>query len=415
MELEKALKRLLIKEPFYGLFCLSLPKTLTRKVPTLCVAKNGVNCRLLVNPDFWAEFTDDEQISLLKHELSHICLQHMFMSESFSDPKTFNLAADLEVNSYIENLPQNACIASKFGLQAEQGTKYYYEKLTEEQKTQSKNPQKPCDGGQGGKQNQPTPPPTASEGEQETKEEEKQKSQYPDNSGCEPMDSHETWKEFKDAPEPVKQLMQSSINTVLKQTAEQVEKQCGSIPAELRDTIEKLRRKKPELFNWKGYFRRLLGTIYDVNIRSTRRKESKRFDGAAGIQHKKKVSILVAVDTSGSINKKELQDFFSEIEYIYKAGARITIVECDSKIGKITEYDGKTIPEIVGGGGTSFNPPVEYYIKHRKEYAALVYFTDGYADLPSESPSGMVWIISSDGYHQEFPGKVIYIPKENAA
>ena len=166
------------------------------------------------------------------------------------------------------------------------------------------------------------------------------------------------------------------------------------------------------MFNWKAYFRRLLGSIYDVNIRSTRRKVSKRFDEAAGIQHKKKVSILVAIDTSGSVSQKELQEFFSEIDYAYKAGARITILQCDTRINAIEEYDGKNIPEIKGRGGTDFNPPVDYYVKHRKEYASLIYFTDGEAPLPTKHPQGMVWVISSCGCHQDFPGKSIYIPKE---
>ena len=94
MEIEKAFKRLLIKSPFYGLFCLSLPKRVTTSVPTLAVCKKGINCELCINPDFWAEHTDDEQIALLTHELSHIALKHMFMSESFPDAKHFNVAAD---------------------------------------------------------------------------------------------------------------------------------------------------------------------------------------------------------------------------------------------------------------------------------------------------------------------------------
>lgn len=70
MEIEKAFKRLLIKNPFYGLFCLSLPKLVTTKTDTLTVVKKGVNCELLINPDFWAQHTDDEQIALLQHELN---------------------------------------------------------------------------------------------------------------------------------------------------------------------------------------------------------------------------------------------------------------------------------------------------------------------------------------------------------
>jgi predicted metal-dependent peptidase len=187
----------------------------------------------------------------------------------------------------------------------------------------------------------------------------------------------------------------------------------GTIPGELTEVINKLREKKPEVFNWKAYFRRLLGSIYDINIKTTRRKQSKRFEGSAGIQHKKKVSILVAIDTSGSVSEKELQEFFSEIDYVYKAGARVTLLECDTRINSITEYDGKNLPAIKGRGGTNFNPPVEYYVKHKKEYASLIYFTDGECSLPHKNPSGMVWVISSRGMHQDYPGKAIYIPKNN--
>ena len=61
---------------------------------------------------------------------------------------------------------------------------------------------------------------------------------------------------------------------------------------------------------------------------------------------------------------------------------------------------------------TEFDPPVDYYVKHKKEYASLIYFTDGECSLPEKHPSGMVWVITSNGYHQEYPGKTIYIPKE---
>lgn len=430
MEIEKAFKRLLIKNPFYGLFCLSLPKRVTDEVNTLAVMKKGINCELCINREFWDKFTDDEQIALLQHELSHICLQHMFLSDYFSDHKAFNISADIEVNSYIENLPKGGCKASDLGLKDGLGTKQYYEALTNKQQNQAQQPQKPCDGGQGGNdssQNSQSQSQQEEEKQEEKKkqeqtgsndssqEEQEKKQEYPDYTpqNKEPLDTHKTWKQFQNMPEATKQLMQNNINTIVKNTAEQIEKQRGTIPGELRELVDKLREKKPEVFNWKAYFRRLLGSIYDVNIKSTRRKVSKRFEGAAGIQHKKKVSILVAVDTSGSVSTKELQEFFSEIDYIYKAGARITLIQCDTRINGVEEYNGKNIPEIKGRGGTNFNPPVDYYIKHKKDYASLIYFTDGECELPERSPSGMVWVITSNGYRQDYPGKAIYIPKDN--
>lgn len=472
MEIETAFKRLLVKNPFYGLFCLSLPKVVTTRHPTLCVTKQGISCQLNINPDFWAQHTDDEQIALLQHELGHICLQHMFLSDSFADAKLFNIAADAEVNSYIENLPENGVtpewIGQKIGKQLEKGlgTKTYYEAIQDfinqqQQQAQAQNPQNPCNGGQGdnsqsdqenqqqspqsssspsdagstnshqdskpeNKQQPPSSPQQPQQSQEQTqvqpgREEEEDDSsiqnpsQYPDEfeDELDSFDDHSTWREFRDIPEATQQLMQNNINTVLKNTAEQVEKMRGTIPGEFQELISKLREKKPEVFNWKTYFRRLLGSIYDVNIRSTRRKESKRFEDAAGIQHKKKVSILVAVDTSGSVSQRELQEFFSEIDYVYKAGARVTILQCDTQINAVEDYDGKNLPTIKGRGGTDFNPPVDYYVEHKKEYASLIYFTDGEAPLPNKHPQGMVWIISSLGCHQDFPGKAIYIPKNN--
>ena len=330
----------------------------------------------------------------------------MFISDSFADPKLFNISADAEVNSYIENLPKSAVTAKVLGEQLGmtvengKGTKYYYGLLSKPQQNVAQNPQKACNGGMGGSSSQATS---------------SSSSPYPDElkGQFKPIDSHHTWKDFKNLPESNKQLIVNNIHAILKQTAEQVEKSCGTIPGEFTELINKLREKRPEVFNWKAYFRRMLGSIYDVNIRMTRRRESKRFAGAAGIKHKKKVSILVAIDTSGSVSERELQEFFSEIDYVYKAGARITIIECDTRINSITEYDGKKLPEIKGRGGTSFNPPVDYYVDHRKEYASLIYFTDGEAPLPNKNPSGMVWVISSNGCHQDYPGKAVYIPQYN--
>ena len=50
MDLEKALKKLIFKDPFYGLFLLNLDKQYTDKLDaTVAVARNGINCTLLVN------------------------------------------------------------------------------------------------------------------------------------------------------------------------------------------------------------------------------------------------------------------------------------------------------------------------------------------------------------------------------
>lgn len=422
MDIEKAFKRFLIKEPFYGLFCLSLPKKIDNNITqTVCVCRKGINCELCVNSDFWSTLTDNQQIALLKHEMLHICFQHILMSESFSDPKLFNMAADLEVNSYIDDLPEGGLIPSKMNLPKEKGTKYYYDYLSQDNNSKSSNSvcsndddednndKEDEDGDENDLNNDNNP---QSQNSDNSSEEQQQYDNSKTPSDIKPLDSHEPWKDFKNISEPTKQLIKNQIDNTIKRTAEECSKQRGTVPSELSQIIEKLNKKKPEIFNWKAYFRRMLGSIYDINIKSTRRKESLRFEGSMGIRHKKKVSMLVAIDTSASVSDKELAEFFNEIFYIWKAGARITIVECDADIHKIYEYQGKLIDSVTGRGGTDFNPPVDYYIKHKKDYASLIYFTDGECDLPAKHPSGIIWIITSGGYHQDYPGKTIYIPKE---
>lgn len=83
-----------------------------------------------------------------------------------------------------------------------------------------------------------------------------------------------------------------------------------------------------------------MGTAIDVSFKKTYQRESKRFNKTPGIKLKRKVQILVAIDTSGSIHNTELLDFFNEIHHIYKTKAKITIIECDSKIQSIWEYKG---------------------------------------------------------------------------
>lgn len=380
MKIEKAYKKMLIENPFYGIFLLGLSKVIDESVETACVRKRGINCELVINPNYWDTLEDSQQISLLQHEVYHIVFQHMFLWDMYENKTVLNLATDAEVNSYLSNLDSSWITASLWNLPDRQGTKFYYENILKQAQDQQNNSQ-----GQGGG------------------------SPIPDQK-----DDHSNWgKDFKDCSEAEKQLIKNQINSQIKVAAEQTTKMRGLIPGELKSIIDELFKQKPRIFDWKSYFRRMLGSIYDVNIKKTRRKESIRFPDSAGIKHKKKVSILVAIDTSGSVSNDELKDFFSEITYIYKAGARITILECDSQIAAKYEYSGKWNGQIHGRGGTDFQPVIDFYRSHVKDYSALVYFTDGECSLPTNVPRDTIWVITSNGAHQEYPGRTLYIPTKN--
>lgn len=378
MDLIKACKQLVIKDPFYGLFLLSLNKFFTKDTDTACVARRGINYELWVNPDFWATLTDDEQLGLIKHELMHIAFKHLIMGESFSDAELFNIATDAEVNQYIDVIPEGGVDYRKLDETTppppKAGSKYYYEFLLARQKKQ---------------QMPPMPSPT----------------------------NHDHWKDFQGLSEAEKTLISNQTDHIVKQVAAQVMKSRGTVPAELQEYVDSLFKVNPPVFNWKAYFRRLIGFAIDVFIKKCHRKVSKRFDGAAGIKMKHKHDILVAIDTSGSVSTQELKDFISEIYHIYKAGAGVDVIECDAQIHRIYPFKGTFDGKFTGRGSTDFKPVIDYYNQSRKQYSTLVFFTDGYAPTDTfKVMKQMIWVITSNGNrNNRYPGYALFIPPSNGS
>lgn len=368
LSISKAVKELLIKDPFYGLFLLNIDKRFDDSIPTACVCRNGINVDLLINEKFWQSLSDKEALAVLEHEVNHLCHHHMTMQASFPNKKHFNVASDAEINNYIDNLPAGCIKAENYGLMPYLGTQYYYDHIPEE-------------------------------------EDEK--------FGDGTIDVH-NWDSFKDLSEAEKKLIENQIDHIAKETAEQVQKMCGNIPSGLTDYIKSLFVEREPVFNWKSYFRRVIGNSIKSFIKSTRYRPSFRFKGQPGKILKFKPKILVAVDTSGSISNNELQDFFTEIEYLYKSGVCVDVVEFDTKIQNKFEYTGKkTEIKVVGRGGTDVKPAFDYY-KNNRTYSSLVVFTDGYlyiGHLPK--CANVIWVITSDGSRQNYPGISIYIPKQN--
>lgn len=393
MELEKLIKRMLVEDPFYGFMVTTLERRISREVETagVCFTRR-MTAELVVNPDFFDTLTEAEQMAVLKHELLHLSFHHLTMRDSFPDRETFGQAADMEVNCYIENLPANHIDHTQLGLPARQGTMFYYRAIRDMKNKQPQgsggcgNPNSPCNGGQGGNGG----------GQGQGK---------PD---METLDDHSIWNNI---PKEEQELMDTMIDDIVLRTA-QACKSRGHIPAELQDTIARLEKPFKRVYDWKRAFRRFLGNSYSENKKTSRRKESRRFIGAAGKKHLKRASVLVAVDTSGSVSEKELLEFASELTYMHKAGSHIHVLECDAAITDEYDYKPGCLTTVSGRGGTEFEPVIDYYRKRYKMYDTLVFFTDGYASVDLDIPqNNILWVISSEGARKEYPGKVIYIPK----
>ncbi len=377
--LSRVSKKLLFSEPFYGLFLVGLNKTFSKDIPTAGVSKQGLNAQLTVNPEFFNNLPDKHRIGLLKHELLHISFGHLLSRDRYQDKELFNIAADLEINQYIniEYLPEGGITMDSFPeltLKSRAGTNYYYEELGKVKGT-GKCPSLDS---------------------------------LLDNMSGSPYE-HTTWDDFEDLPDAEKKLIQKQIEHQVRETADAVEKKSGNVPGELSDLIRRLRHVEPAKFDWRGYLRRFAGNSSVVYTKKLRRKYNKRYAANPGLKIKFKNHICVGIDTSGSVNNEELKEFVNELHHMHKTGHKITVVQCDTRINSIEDFSPSKDFEVKGRGGTSFQPVVDHYNKYGR-YTALIYLTDGEACSPDDCPKNTLWVHSSvSRVNEELPGLKIQL------
>jgi predicted metal-dependent peptidase len=85
--------------------------------------------------------------------------------------------------------------------------------------------------------------------------------------------------------------------------------------------------------------------------------------------------------------------FWNEVKQIYRTGTTITIIECDAQIQATYELrKSKVLPTLKGGGGTNFNPVIEW-VNQQSVYTGLIYFTDGYGPNSVKCKFPVLWCV----------------------
>jgi predicted metal-dependent peptidase len=368
-QLSRISKTLIFSEPFYGIFLIGLQKQFTKSCATAGVGKHGIGMRLVINPDFFMDLSEEHQQGLLKHELLHIAFGHIILSDRYPNKKLFNIAADIEINQYIAEhmLPEGGLTRFSFpgiDLPSKAGTKVYYDLLNDT-----------CDG----------------DGCSSNEELNKLLGEMDGNSQYD----HKEWAEIGDLPEAEKKLVQKQYEHQMKQTAETIQKQCGTIPGELAELIERLFTIEPPKFNWKAYLRRFINNSTTIYTKKLRRKNNKRYSGNPGLKIKHKNHMLVGVDTSGSVSSEELVEFMHEICHMHKTGNQITVAQFDTQLTDVSVFDPKKNWEIKGRGGTDFQDVVDHYNDPKNKYSGFICLTDGEAPNPEHCPKNALWVHSS--------------------
>lgn len=385
-DIAKHSKTLMFKEPFYGLFLIGLNKAIDRRIQTACVSKNGLNCQLTVNDEFWGTLDDKTKTGVLKHELLHIAFMHLIQTENYNDKELFNIAADLEINQFIQDEFKgekwNGLELSTFpelNLPAKAGTRKYYELL---QKAKEENTS-PTLNKMLGANGEGVTVMVGANGETLV------------------TGSHEKWGEFDGMSEAEKKLVQKQIEHQIKETAESIRNR-GTIPSELESLVDLLFQVEEPVINWAAYLRRFAGNSQKIYTKKTRRKENKRYSSNPALKIKQRKHILVGIDTSGSVSNDDLKEFFNEINHIWKTGTTITIAECDAAVAKVWDYKGVLPETITGRGGTDLNPIIDLVNDNPQKYNSLVLFTDGYiGSQESKCSKPLLTIICAHGCNVE--------------
>jgi len=110
--------------------------------------------------------------------------------------------------------------------------------------------------------------------------------------------------------------------------------------------------------------------------------------------------IVVAIDTSGSIDQATLTAFGSEIKAIVQSSrpSKTTVIYCDAAVNHVDEFgpNDELKFEMHGGGGTDFKPPFDHVNKAGTKPVCFVYLTDGYGRFPDAPDYPTMWCCTTD-------------------
>ncbi|HHG84034.1 MAG TPA: hypothetical protein ENJ82_04730, partial [Bacteroidetes bacterium] len=393
---------LMLSEPFYGHFFQGLVRVVHDAVATMAIGPSGDTIKLHINPQFWTTqlTSPDLKYGLVKHEILHLVFKHIVRGKNFSHKSIFNVACDLVVNQYISEtqLPKGRVHLGLFptlNLQAEMTADYYYGKLIAlYQKNQTNGPPeiKPAEG------DSSSPQENASSDQQKPNaretslnpDAEPEKDESWENlknllqEGDEWQAKHGMWEELENLPTAIQDIMEQGLDQAIVNTLDRMKgsDHWGKLPLGLRSFLLDFERSLIPAVNWKRVLRVFAQSSSRTFIKNTIRRPSKRYGSTPGIKVKSRHRVLVALDTSCSVSAEELNEFFDEIHHLFRRGAEILIVECDATIQATYPYRGQAPSMVKGGGGTLFDPPI-IYGNNIFRPDAIIYFTDGFAPLPT--------------------------------
>ncbi|MBU0846410.1 hypothetical protein KKH23_04415 [Patescibacteria group bacterium] len=389
--IEHAIMEMLGDKDFDGYILTRLDCKVVDEIPgapvqTAALIFRGSRFFIRIAHEFFKNLTDAERVAVLKHEIAHFINKHMSRRNG-RDPMIWNIVGDMAINQNIVNLPKD-CVPLQKGWPTHESTELYYDKYMKELVKQSKQGQ-----GQGQSQGQ-------SQGQGQ------QGGQQP---GSLPS---KQWDTVMDAPVEEGSSADSLADEILRETIKErlnagdsMEKLRGLHAGALQELIDDL--TKPPMIDWKQALTRFAASLADVQTRLTLKRPDRRQLSPFGKRKEYFPSLVVCVDTSGSVSDELLSRFFSQIKLLGRMLSEVQVVIADAAVHESFEYrsglEAKLAKSGFGRGGTDFDPAVQYINKNLSQHDGAVYLTDGYCPVPAtKCRIPMIWIVTDN---ESFEGK----------
>ena len=176
-------------------------------------------------------------------------------------------------------------------------------------------------------------------------------------------------------------------------------KACGNEPGGIERPVCESRQSQQD---WRAILRDFVAATSPSDYRWT--PPNRRYIASGlylpSVERRELGEIVVAVDTSGSIGKRELEQFAGEISAISEETQpeAIHVVYCDAAVQSTQEFRASEPVRLEpkGGGGTDFRPPFEWVVENDVAPVCLIYLTDLCCDSFPETPEyPVLWVTDS--------------------
>ena len=432
----RAIIALYMAEPFFAHVLQGLVRRVDLTTPTAAVALVGSAIELWVNPEFFASLGKNMRVAVIKHEVLHVVLKHLLRGRD-RIPLLWNLACDVVVNALVGKwpLPEGAITHATFPdlkIPADATADQVYALLRALQREMNAQPpgSGAGSGGAGGESGSGSEPDYAATSAPASAGA-LHRLGAAGNAGADDgavggHSDHSAWdgrphsKGGAAAPDgaPNPLAAEAGIDGMVVRAADRTDpRSWGSLPGLVRDAVMVSRARGVPKIDWKRALRLFACATGRTKLKSTQRRESTRYGNTAalgtppdprdptqgrlvpGIKIQRLRSVLVAVDTSGSIGEAELEAFFNEIHGIWRSGAAVYVLSCDAAVHDAFEYKGKAPARLGGGGGTAFEPVFAWMAANRsRRFDGVIYLTDGYGSAPeTKPPCRVLWVVTNAG------------------